>query len=213
MPSELEKYPNCAKCKILACKSGHKNIIPENCPMILENELLEKTRKEYLDEELKNIACSAARVEAEGYCHWTRIEEIIAFARKSSFKRIGLAYCIGLRREAARFSEIMTQCGFEMISVVCKTGSIPKETLGLTEDEKVNPGHFEAICNPVAQAELLNKAKTDLNVLLGLCVGHDTIFIRYAKSPLTVLAVKDRVLAHNPLGAIYARHYFDRRFR
>lgn len=213
MPSELEKYPNCAKCKTLACISGQKNIIPENCPMVLENELLEKTQKEYLDEELKNIACSAARVEAEGYCRWTRIEEIIAFARQASFKRIGLAYCIGLRREAARFSEIMTQCGFDMISVVCKTGSTPKETLGLTEDEKVKPGHFEAICNPVAQAELLNKAKTDLNVLLGLCVGHDTIFIRYAKSPLTVLAVKDRVLAHNPLGAIYARHYFDRRFR
>jgi uncharacterized metal-binding protein len=50
-----------------------------------------------------------------------------------------------------------------------------------------------------------------LNILLGLCVGDDTLFIKHSKAPVTVLAVKDRVLAHNPLGALYtARNMYPR---
>ena len=134
----------------------------------------------------------------------------MVFARKAGYKKIGLAFCVGLRREAALFNRILNDNGFETVSVACKTGAVPKEHLGLTDDEKLRPGQFEAMCHPVAQAELLNEQNTDLNVILGLCVGHDTLFIRYAKAPVTVLAVKDRVLAHNPLGALYARHYFQR---
>lgn len=59
------------------------------------------------------------------------------------------------------------------------------------------------MCNPIAQAEFLNKENTEFNIVLGLCVGHDTLFFKYSKAPVTVLAVKDRALAHNPLGAIY----------
>lgn len=209
---EEKNLPDCAQCKVLACISGQMEKAPESCPMLGESTLLENTMLEYQDAAVKNIACTAARVEAEGYCHWTRIEEIIAFARGAGFKRIGLAYCIGLRREAMRFHDIMSGCGFEMVSLACKTGSFPKEELGLSDEEKVKPGYYEAMCNPIAQARLLSKAETDLNVILGLCVGHDTLFIRYSEAPTTVLAVKDRVLAHNPLGAIYARHYFDKRF-
>lgn len=69
------------------------------------------------------------------------------------------------------------------------------------------------MCNPIAQARLLNKAETDLKIILGLCVGHDSLFLSYAEAPVTVLAVKDRVLAHNPLGAIYAGYYFDKRLK
>jgi uncharacterized metal-binding protein len=92
---------------------------------------------------------------------------------------------------------------------MCKTGCRPKEELGLRDDEKVRPGQLEAMCNPVVQALLLNKEQTDLNILLGLCVGHDTIFIKHSKAPITVLAVKDRATGHNPLAAIYAGHYFQ----
>ncbi len=67
------------------------------------------------------------------------------------------------------------------------------------------------MCNSVTQAKLLNKAKTDLNVLVGLCVGHDSLFIKFSKAPVTVLAAKDRVLAHNPLAALYAGHYFNKK--
>lgn len=59
------------------------------------------------------------------------------------------------------------------------------------------------MCNPIAQAQLLNDCHTDFNIALGLCVGHDSLFFRYSQAPATVLAVKDKVLAHNPLGALY----------
>jgi uncharacterized metal-binding protein len=55
---------------------------------------------------------------------------------------------------------------------------------------------------------------TDLNVLMGLCVGHDSLFFRHSAAPVTVLAVKDRVLGHNPLAAVYQAdgYYHDRLF-
>lgn len=201
----------CAECGVFACSNRDEEKMPASCPMNQQDEVLERAKAEYAKPEIGNIARNAALVEQEGYCRWTRVEEIMVFARKARFKKIGLAFCIGLRREAALFNRILKKNHFEVVSVVCKAGSVPKEQLGLKEEEKLNPGSFEAMCNPVAQAELLNCQATDLNVILGLCVGHDTLFIRYSRAPVTVLAAKDRVLAHNPLGALYARQYFKKR--
>jgi uncharacterized metal-binding protein len=155
------------------------------------------------------MACSSARVEAAGYGVWPRLREIMEFARLSGFNKLGLAFCVGLRKEAFEVNRIFENNGFAVASVMCKTGCRPKEELGLRDDEKVRPGQLEAMCNPVAQALLLNKEKTDLNVLLGLCVGHDSIFIKHSEAPVTVLAVKDRVTGHIPLAAVYAGHYFQ----
>ncbi|NLY70124.1 MAG: DUF1847 domain-containing protein, partial [Clostridiales bacterium] len=72
---------------------------------------------------------------------------------------------------------------------------------------------FEPMCNPIGQAYFLNKEETDFNIVFGLCVGHDSLFIKYSNAPVTVLAVKDRVLAHNPLGALYlSESYYKNRF-
>ena len=69
------------------------------------------------------------------------------------------------------------------------------------------------LCNPVMQAEVLNREMTEFNVMFGLCLGHDTIFIRYSNADVTPLVVKDRVLAHNPIGALYlADTYYRKRF-
>jgi uncharacterized metal-binding protein len=185
---------------------------PANCPMKLEADVYEEELREYQKPEVSNLACSSALTESGGYLVWTRMEEIIHFSRKAGFNKLGLAFCVGLRREAAVVDKILSGAGFSVDSVVCKTGSVPKEALGLSDDQKVRPGQFEAMCNPVTQAKILNRGQTELNILLGLCVGHDTLFIKYSLAPVTILAVKDRVLAHNPLGAIYATHYFGRRF-
>lgn len=133
------------------------------------------------------------------------------FCARVGFRRLGLAFCIGLKNEARKISSILTSNQFEVLSVVCKTGAIPKEEIGIRDEEKVEPGSFEPMCNPVAQAKLLNLANTDINLILGLCVGHDTLFIKYSEAPVTVLAVKDRVLAHNPLGIVYAWNYHRKR--
>jgi uncharacterized metal-binding protein len=179
--------------------------------MHLEGPIYQEARQEYLNPETREIALNSALTESEGYCKWTRLEEIIVFSRRSGFNSLGLAFCVGLRKEAAQVVKILKGAGFKVESVMCKTGSVPKEHLGVKEEEKVRPGEFEPMCNPVCQAKLLNGAKTDLNILLGLCVGHDTLFLQHSKAPTTILAVKDRVLAHNPLGAIYAGHYFSKR--
>ena len=133
----------------------------------------------------------------------TRIEEIAEFAGKMGFRRLGLAFCVGLRKEARVVAGFYRGRGFEMVSVICKVGCVDKETIGLTGDQKIVPGRPEAMCNPVVQALVLNRARTELNILLGLCVGHDSLFLAHAGAPCTVLAVKDRVLGHNPLAAVY----------
>ncbi|HNV64302.1 MAG TPA: DUF1847 domain-containing protein, partial [Smithellaceae bacterium] len=77
------------------------------------------------------------------------------------------------------------------------------EEIGVKEEEKIFIGQHETMCNPIAQALIVNRQKTQFNILLGLCVGHDSLFFKYAKAPTTVLAVKDRVTGHNPLAAVY----------
>jgi uncharacterized metal-binding protein len=133
----------------------------------------------------------------------TRLEEIGEFAEKIGCRRLGLAFCIGLMKEAAITAGIFRARGLEVVSVCCKAGRTSKDILGLGEEHKIFQGTDEAMCNPVFQAQLLNREKTDLNVLLGLCVGHDSLFFKYAQAPATVLAVKDRVTGHNPLAAVY----------
>jgi|Deesub1362A_J573_1020465.scaffolds.fasta_scaffold00218_55 uncharacterized metal-binding protein len=203
----------CGKCGVYACYTSKK--IPDKCPMREENirNIYAKSVERYLsDDKIRDLALNAARVEAEGYLRWSRVEETIEFARRCGFKRLGIAFCIGLRNEARILVDVLEKNGFEVYSVVCKSGSVEKEKIGLTKEEKIRPDGFEVICNPIAQAEMLNEVSTELNILFGLCVGHDTLFIMHSRAPVTCLVVKDRVLAHNPIGAIYAsKHYYRRK--
>ncbi|HOV79256.1 MAG TPA: DUF1847 domain-containing protein [Bacillota bacterium] len=203
---------NCAKCGSYSCYKGDSLNLPQNCPMKLFGDIYDEAASCY-KESNGNMARQSARVEAAGYGVWPRVREIMEFSRLAGFNKLGLAFCVGLRREAAEATRIFENGGFTVSSVVCKTGARPKEELGLRDDEKVRPGRFEAMCNPAAQASLLNKAQTDLNVLLGLCVGHDSIFIKHSAAPVTILAVKDRATGHNPLAAIYASHYFQSKLK
>lgn len=204
----------CAMCSEHNCKSGQLEKVPVNCPCS-EKEKQEKIKELYLEEENYKLAYNSAIVEAEGYCKKTRLEEIMEFAKKCSFKKLGVAFCVGFSNEAKMLSKILKHNGFEVNSVVCKNGSIPKEFLKIKDNEKVRPGNYEPICNPIGQATLLNDAKTELNILLGLCVGHDSLFIKYSDAPVTVFAVKDRVLAHNPIGALYLSesYYKDKLYK
>ena len=159
------------------------------------------------------LAAASARVEAEGYCRWPRLQEVMAFARRLGAHHQGIAHCAGLVREARLLQEILEANGFQVSGVICKAGSIPKEEIGLTDAEKVRPGGFEALCNPVGQAMLLNAAGTELNVVVGLCVGHDSIFFGHSDAPVTVLVAKDRVTGHNPVAAVYTSQSYYRRLR
>ena len=63
------------------------------------------------------------------------------------------------------------------------------------------------VCNPQGQAAVLNRVQTDLNVLVGLCMGADCLFTRFSQAPVTALFVKDKSLANNPVGAVYSGHH------
>ncbi|OFW60295.1 MAG: hypothetical protein A2133_10050 [Actinobacteria bacterium RBG_16_64_13] len=205
--------PVCALCRVAACDAepGAKTP-PRFCPTFAEPGVLEEAGKAYLaDPLLHRIAQESARTEAAGYCKATRVEEIMDFARRMGWRHLGIAHCIGLLQEAKVAREIFLAGGFEVSTVCCKVGSIDKEGVGIADHEKVHPGEYEVLCNPVAQAALLAQAGTEFNVVIGLCVGHDSMFFMHSKAPASVLVVKDRVLGHNPVAALYTTHSYYRR--
>jgi len=177
-------------------------------------QLIDTAFLEYSTDENRSFYLSSSEIEALGYCQWPRAKEIMELCKMMGYDRIGIAFCRGLRKEAEIFDAIMRNAGFTTISVICKTGRIPKEHAGIKRECKVHPEIFEPMCNPIAQAMLLNQQDTQFNIAIGLCVGHDSLFFRYSKAPVTVLIAKDRVLANNPAGALYcAEGYFKERLR
>jgi len=205
----------CAKCGVKSCLSEDKEY-PKNCMSVkaLENSMVTEALREYdNNEQILTIARAAAAVEAEYYCKAPRAEEVVRFAEKMNYKKIGLAACAGLTREARIFAEILEAADLIPCGVVCKVGRVDKPHIGIPEEGKVKPGGFEPMCNPVLQAMLLNEEKTDLNVVIGLCVGHDSLFYKYSEAPVTTLVTKDRVMAHNPVGALYTLETYCKHLR
>lgn len=190
----------CAQCAIHACSQEHPDAMPKNCPMG-EQALIDEALACYSLPENSRFYITASELEALGYCQWPRLRETMELCQRMGYRRIGMAFCKGLRKEAKVIDGLLRRCGLEVVSVICKTGGIPKERAGITR--KVRPEAFEPMCNPIAQARLLNEQKTEFNIAVGLCVGHDSLFLKYSDALATVLIAKDRVLAHNPAGAVY----------
>ena len=226
MKDEKKKtYPSCASCEVeipqRICFSdkgkGHRG-----CPTLTQKEVLTKANKEYEARKINHFAYNASLQEAECYANRdqqpyimqptkTRIVETCEFAQKMGYQRIGLAFCIGLTMEAKIVEEILTEYGFEVVSVCCKAGNSSKDIIGISDDEKIFKDTDEAMCNPIFQAKALTHEQVDFNILLGLCVGHDSLFLQFTYIPTTVLAVKDRVTGHNPLAAIYhSKSYYQK---
>ena len=219
--------PTCASCRVAvpkrACYTPAGEGVPgPNCPTVEQTEALAAANAVYQDPQVRAFAQETSRQEAACYANRhespyipqpskPRIQEIWEFARRMNYQKLGLVFCMGLAKEAALVEDLFQSKGFEVVSAVCKAGATPKEYLGLSEEDKIRHGQFEALCNPIFQAELMNRAGTELNIVLGLCVGHDSLFMSHAKAPNTVLAVKDRVTGHNPLAAVYnLGDYFSR---
>jgi uncharacterized metal-binding protein len=165
--------------------------------------LLRRAAQDPFGEAGKAVMDLASEISREGNGRWCRLEELLEFAARGGARKLGIVFCHGLHEEARALDRVLRVNDFAVVSVGCKAGAYPKEQIGLTDDEKVRPGTAEMICNPVAQAELLDREGVDIIVLLGQCVGHDTATIARAKALTVYLVVKDRVLAHNPAGAIY----------
>lgn len=196
----MAKELSCIDCAVTNCNTMDK-VYPEFCLTThMNEEAMEETMSCYREEVNQKIAVASAEVEHEGYCRLTRVEEIIEFARKMEVKKIGIATCVGLIRESRTLAKILRAHGFEVYGVGCKAGAVPKTEIGIPK-ECMEVG--TNMCNPILQAKLLNAAKTDLNVVVGLCVGHDSLFYKYSEAITTTAVTKDRVLGHNPVSALY----------
>lgn len=146
----------------------------------------------------RKLLVVAAEIEALFYKEICRVDETLEFTRRMNFKKIGIAFCLGMRKEAKTLGEIFSK-EFEVHSVCCKVGSIKKDEFEMAK----NPRIGEYSCNPIEQARILNNEGTEFNIVLGLCVGHDSLFYKYSKAPVTTIVTKDRKLGHNPVAALY----------
>ncbi len=189
-------YPRCGQCEMKECRDG------KDCFSQADNH-----KQLYQDDQIAELHRAASSVEGRYYGKETRLGEIILLAKELGLKRIGLAFCIGLSDEAKIIEEILSK-RFEVVSVCCKVCGIDKKDFEL---QQISSEGREVMCNPAGQAQLLNEAETQLNVICGLCVGHDAIFAKVSDAPVTTLIAKDRVLAHNPAAAIYCQ-YIRKRF-
>jgi uncharacterized metal-binding protein len=212
-----KNQPECARCTVSPEKKACMNpggVGDKGCPTLSGKADRQKAQEEYGKKEVAEFARQATIQEGECYADKDkkpyvmhpvkpRMQEICEFAHKMNYSRLGLAFCAGLAKEAVVVDQILKNHGFETVSAVCKAGAVPKEEIGVRDDQKIYIGEHESMCNPILQAMLLNNAGTHFNIVLGLCVGHDSLFFKYAEAPSTVLAVKDRTSGHNPLACIY----------
>lgn len=208
---ENELKHSCVDCGTQNCKFKDRSY-PEFCPTVnLDHEDAAWALERYEEDRNHEIMVASAEVEYEGYCQWTRVQEIMEFAQKIGAKKIGIANCIGLINEARIFARILKANGFEPYAVICKVAGKAKSSIGIPKQcEEIGA----AMCNPILQARLLNNAKTDLNVVIGLCVGHDSLFYRYSDAYVTTLITKDRVTGNNPAAVLYtAQSYYKKKMK
>ena len=161
---------------------------------------------QYQETDNLRISQAAARVEAKYYQKATRLEETRLFAQEMGYTKLGIASCIGLIEEAQQIAQYL-QRDFEVNVSICKNGGLLKSKLDM---EQVKADSDEVMCNPIGQALFLNQKQTDMNIICGLCVGHDMLFTKYSEAPVTTIIVKDRVLAHNPAAVLYSSYYRKR---
>jgi uncharacterized metal-binding protein len=183
--------------------------VPASCPTERYADLAVQTRREYARPEnqavLQGWLALMGKVldpsSRDRKYAWSRVDEVMEYARSRGMKRIGIATCYSLRLEARLLAEILEYRGFEVVSVSCLCGEVDPKEMGL-------PGPI--FCNPILQAEVLAREGAELNVTVGLCVGHDILFLRHSRAETTPLVVKDRSTGHNPVAALYQSQGFFR---
>jgi uncharacterized metal-binding protein len=205
-----KQSPQCVKCTVLRCSSKEKDRnVPASCPTEKYPDLVEEIKVKYALPEneainrgwLALMSKVADPEKPKEKFSWTRVDEIIEYAKVRGMKRLGIATCYALMSESRSLTDILERNGFDVVSVSCLCGEVNPQDVGMSGN---------IFCNPILQAEVLNREKTELNIMVGLCLGHDILFLRYCKAETTPLVVKDRALGHNPVAALYLNQGFFR---
>ena len=104
---ESIKSLSCVDCGTQNCKFKTRTY-PEFCLTTnLDKEDAAWAAERYEQDRNREVMVASAEVEYEGYCQWTRVQEIMEFARRTGAKQRGIANCIGLMREARIFAKIL----------------------------------------------------------------------------------------------------------
>ena len=191
---------SCIDCAVNNCEqrdATHPKFCPTNSFTLSGNPLLEQQLGDEQNRRIINAAAYSAHMgHREKLDH---LQETILFARKFGARKIGIATCISLASEARFTAKALRKEGFEVVGAICKVGCITFGDLNVPCDER---GPEAVLCNPLYQAQLLNEQNTDLNVVIGLCAGHDALLFKHADAPCTVLTAKDFRYDHCSIHAL-----------
>lgn len=186
-----EQWIDCMKCRNRVCRKG------EPCAAFLP----EFTSPPLDDYDRRSIEFSLD-IAHESERKMCRIAEVVYFAHVMGFQQLGLAFCIDMFEETEMLYKILRRF-FKVRCVCCRICS------DASEIKSEMSGWDDSDCNPKGQALALNEAGSELNITAGLCVGCSTVFSKYSNAPVTTLFVKDKLLANNPVGALYSKYYLD----
>jgi len=180
---------DCLSCRDRVCLSG------EPCPGLVPDLhcRVPDADEEGLLEVATDIACETER-------RLCRVAEFVHFCHGMGYRHAGIAFCVELYRETQILAHLFRRF-LRVTPVCCKIGG-----RRISEEEiPSRPCHIA--CNPAGQAAELNRRNTEINAIVGLCIGCDLIFAQHSNAPVTTLFVKDRSLANNPVGALYSNYY------
>jgi uncharacterized metal-binding protein len=142
----------------------------------------------------------AADISCETERKMCRVAEFVHFCHGAGYSHVGVAFCVELYRETQILVHLLRRF-LQVTPVCCKIGG-----RRISEEEiPSRPCHIA--CNPAGQAAVLNRRGTEINAIVGLCIGCDLVFAQRSRAPVTTLFVKDRSLANNPVGALYSDYY------
>lgn len=189
--------PLCTDCKTLACCNSDSER-PGFCPFLgVGATVRESTKDSYRSGAGGRIMRATSAVMSQSISSsWSRVQELVAFCREMGIEKIGLAYCIALRKETRILAQVLGENGLEVREAFCKMGGMRLSEIGIGKDD---PDCDPVSCDPLVQAHVLNEEGTGLNVLVGLCLGHDILFMQNSDAPCTTLIVKDIKYRHNPI--------------
>jgi len=178
---ESSRPQDCLECLDRVCLVG------EPCPHLT---LTTSTGPDQASLKILEAAWDVALEKERTLC---RLAELVYFALELGCRRLGVAFCEDLREPAHILVGVLRRF-MEVVPVGCRVGSHPDRS---------------GACNPSSAAAVLNSRKTDLNVLVGFCVGADSVFSRESNAPVTTIFVKDKSLANNPIGAVYSHYHLE----
>jgi uncharacterized metal-binding protein len=195
------KTLNCI-CPKQGCWRGEDSGVPLYCEANAYPEVITESTGQYNSPEAKRIYRAAAAVGQDNNGMNPRITEAVLLAKEMGVKKVGFAACTAMVWELSQLVKLFKKEGFEVVTAGCQIGRVSPEHRGAPELK----GCVRAWCNPIAQAGILNVEKTGLNFIVGLCMGHDILFVQHSKAPASTLIVKDRVTGNNPAAALYGWH-------